>query len=179
MCVCETQVGFTLIMWSHKVHFCCQEYETKSGRAGPGNPTSPGQSVRKNLDFEPLSTTALILEDRPAYVNTHTYRFWLLDYPTVFIHNLPVENAFYTMGLCLHVSLIPSISVLSLFITPHSQLFQLLLYNTNSKRGGLLKVSSWPLFYLGILHFFQSTDCSASSTLCCKICLLGNITNEN
>ncbi|XP_038586775.1 TBC1 domain family member 14 isoform X1 [Micropterus salmoides] len=42
------------------------EYETKSGRAGPGNPTSPRQSVRKNLDFEPLSTTALILEDRPA-----------------------------------------------------------------------------------------------------------------
>uniref|UniRef100_A0AAQ5YU79 Rab-GAP TBC domain-containing protein n=1 Tax=Amphiprion ocellaris TaxID=80972 RepID=A0AAQ5YU79_AMPOC len=33
---------------------------------GPGNPTSPRQSVRKNLDFEPLSTTALILEDRPA-----------------------------------------------------------------------------------------------------------------
>uniref|UniRef100_A0A7N6FDB9 Rab-GAP TBC domain-containing protein n=1 Tax=Anabas testudineus TaxID=64144 RepID=A0A7N6FDB9_ANATE len=42
------------------------EYETKSGKAGPGNPTSPRQSVRKNLDFEPLSTTALILEDRPA-----------------------------------------------------------------------------------------------------------------
>uniref|UniRef100_A0A8C2YXJ1 TBC1 domain family member 14 n=1 Tax=Cyclopterus lumpus TaxID=8103 RepID=A0A8C2YXJ1_CYCLU len=42
------------------------EYETKSGRAGPGNPTSPRQGVRKNLDFEPLSTTALILEDRPA-----------------------------------------------------------------------------------------------------------------
>ncbi|TDG99919.1 hypothetical protein EPR50_G00199410 [Perca flavescens] len=43
-----------------------KEYETKSGRAGPGNPTSPRHSVRKNLDFEPLSTTALILEDRPA-----------------------------------------------------------------------------------------------------------------
>lgn len=43
-----------------------KEYETKSGRAGPGNPTSPRQNVRKNLDFEPLSTTALILEDRPA-----------------------------------------------------------------------------------------------------------------
>ncbi|XP_062240021.1 TBC1 domain family member 14 isoform X2 [Platichthys flesus] len=43
-----------------------KEYETKSGRAGPGNPTSPRRSVRKNLDFEPLSTTALILEDRPA-----------------------------------------------------------------------------------------------------------------
>nr|XP_046237172.1 TBC1 domain family member 14 isoform X2 [Scatophagus argus] len=43
-----------------------KEYETKSGRGGPGNPTSPRQSVRKNLDFEPLSTTALILEDRPA-----------------------------------------------------------------------------------------------------------------
>ncbi|XP_029310633.1 TBC1 domain family member 14 isoform X1 [Cottoperca gobio] len=43
-----------------------KEYETKSGRAGPGNPTSPRHGVRKNLDFEPLSTTALILEDRPA-----------------------------------------------------------------------------------------------------------------
>ncbi|KAJ0055825.1 hypothetical protein NL108_013220 [Boleophthalmus pectinirostris] len=43
-----------------------KEYETKSGRAGASNPTSPRQSVRKNLDFEPLSTTALILEDRPA-----------------------------------------------------------------------------------------------------------------
>uniref|UniRef100_A0A3Q3IYF8 Rab-GAP TBC domain-containing protein n=1 Tax=Monopterus albus TaxID=43700 RepID=A0A3Q3IYF8_MONAL len=43
-----------------------KEYETKSGRPGPGNPTSPRKSVRKNLDFEPLSTTALILEDRPA-----------------------------------------------------------------------------------------------------------------
>uniref|UniRef100_A0A3P9I367 TBC1 domain family, member 14 n=1 Tax=Oryzias latipes TaxID=8090 RepID=A0A3P9I367_ORYLA len=43
-----------------------KEYETRSGKAGPANPTSPRQSVRKNLDFEPLSTTALILEDRPA-----------------------------------------------------------------------------------------------------------------
>ncbi|XP_061664562.1 TBC1 domain family member 14 isoform X2 [Syngnathoides biaculeatus] len=43
-----------------------KEYETKTGRGGHGNPTSPGQNVRKNLDFEPLSTTALILEDRPA-----------------------------------------------------------------------------------------------------------------
>ncbi|XP_038124429.1 TBC1 domain family member 14 isoform X1 [Cyprinodon tularosa] len=41
-----------------------KEYETKSGRAG--NQTSPRPGVRKNLDFEPLSTTALILEDRPA-----------------------------------------------------------------------------------------------------------------
>ncbi|XP_030635567.1 TBC1 domain family member 14 [Chanos chanos] len=41
-----------------------KEYERRSGRAG--DPTSPKQSVRKNLDFEPLSTTALILEDRPA-----------------------------------------------------------------------------------------------------------------
>ncbi|XP_036407833.1 TBC1 domain family member 14 isoform X2 [Megalops cyprinoides] len=41
-----------------------KEYETRSGRSG--NPPSPKQSVRKNLDFEPLSTTALILEDRPA-----------------------------------------------------------------------------------------------------------------
>ncbi|XP_045081176.1 TBC1 domain family member 14-like isoform X2 [Coregonus clupeaformis] len=44
-----------------------KEYETKSSRAGPGHsPPSPRQSVRKNLDFEPHSTTALILEDRPA-----------------------------------------------------------------------------------------------------------------
>ncbi|XP_056298462.1 TBC1 domain family member 14 isoform X2 [Pseudoliparis swirei] len=43
-----------------------KEYETKSGRAGPGNPISPRHGVRRNLDFEPLSTTALILEDRPA-----------------------------------------------------------------------------------------------------------------
>ncbi|KAG9345479.1 hypothetical protein JZ751_008623, partial [Albula glossodonta] len=38
------------------------EYETRSGRSG--NPPSPKQSVRKNLDFEPQSTTALILEDQ-------------------------------------------------------------------------------------------------------------------
>ncbi|KAM9400496.1 TBC1 domain family member 14-like isoform 1-T2 [Salvelinus alpinus] len=44
-----------------------KEYETNSSRDGPGHsPPSPRQSVRKNLDFEPLSTTALILEDRPA-----------------------------------------------------------------------------------------------------------------
>uniref|UniRef100_A0A674AKE6 TBC1 domain family, member 12b n=1 Tax=Salmo trutta TaxID=8032 RepID=A0A674AKE6_SALTR len=30
------------------------------------SPTQPQQGRRKNLDFEPLSTTALILEDRPA-----------------------------------------------------------------------------------------------------------------
>ncbi|KAM6362075.1 TBC1 domain family member 14 isoform 3-T3 [Alca torda] len=41
-----------------------KEYEEKAGRAH--RPLSPKQNVRKNLDFEPLSTTALILEDRPA-----------------------------------------------------------------------------------------------------------------
>ncbi|XP_068133122.1 TBC1 domain family member 14 isoform X2 [Hyperolius riggenbachi] len=41
-----------------------QEYEERIGRA-PKSP-SPKQNVRKNLVFEPLSTTALILEDRPA-----------------------------------------------------------------------------------------------------------------
>ncbi|XP_007895912.1 TBC1 domain family member 14 isoform X2 [Callorhinchus milii] len=41
-----------------------QEYEEKARRAHKCS--SPNQSVRKNLDFEPLSTTALILEDRPA-----------------------------------------------------------------------------------------------------------------
>ncbi|XP_028857371.1 TBC1 domain family member 14 isoform X2 [Denticeps clupeoides] len=46
---------------SRKIH---KEHETKCGQFG--DPTSPRQSVRKNLEFEPLSTTALILEDRPA-----------------------------------------------------------------------------------------------------------------
>ncbi|XP_050803566.1 TBC1 domain family member 14 isoform X2 [Gopherus flavomarginatus] len=41
-----------------------KEYEEKTGQAH--KPLSPKQNVRKNLDFEPLSTTALILEDRPA-----------------------------------------------------------------------------------------------------------------
>uniref|UniRef100_A0A803WGH1 TBC1 domain family member 14 n=1 Tax=Ficedula albicollis TaxID=59894 RepID=A0A803WGH1_FICAL len=41
-----------------------KEYEEKTG--GAQRPLSPKQNVRKNLDFEPLSTTALILEDRPA-----------------------------------------------------------------------------------------------------------------
>ncbi|XP_058157280.1 TBC1 domain family member 14 isoform X2 [Dasypus novemcinctus] len=41
-----------------------KECEDKAGR--PNKPPSPKQNVRKNLDFEPLSTTALILEDRPA-----------------------------------------------------------------------------------------------------------------
>ncbi|EHB03671.1 TBC1 domain family member 14 [Heterocephalus glaber] len=41
-----------------------KEYEDKAGR--PSRPPSPKQNVRKNLGFEPLSTTALILEDRPA-----------------------------------------------------------------------------------------------------------------
>ncbi|XP_012579506.1 PREDICTED: TBC1 domain family member 14 [Condylura cristata] len=36
-----------------------KEYEDKAGRPSK-------QNVRKSLDFEPLSTTALILEDRPA-----------------------------------------------------------------------------------------------------------------
>ncbi|XP_076992456.1 TBC1 domain family member 14 isoform X3 [Tamandua tetradactyla] len=41
-----------------------KECEDKAAR--PSRPPSPKQNVRKNLDFEPLSTTALILEDRPA-----------------------------------------------------------------------------------------------------------------
>ncbi|XP_069850221.1 TBC1 domain family member 14 isoform X2 [Dipodomys merriami] len=41
-----------------------KEHEDKAG--SPIRPPSPKQNVRKNLDFEPLSTTALILEDRPA-----------------------------------------------------------------------------------------------------------------
>ncbi|XP_066548865.1 TBC1 domain family member 12 isoform X2 [Amia ocellicauda] len=40
-----------------------QEYEARTGKAA-NPPAQPGR--RKNLEFEPLSTTALILEDRPA-----------------------------------------------------------------------------------------------------------------
>ncbi|KAM5338073.1 TBC1 domain family member 14 isoform 2-T3 [Glossophaga mutica] len=43
-----------------------KEYEDKAGP--PRKPPSPKQNVRKNLEFEPLSTTALILEDRPAHL---------------------------------------------------------------------------------------------------------------
>nr|XP_006630427.1 PREDICTED: TBC1 domain family member 12 isoform X1 [Lepisosteus oculatus] len=39
------------------------EYEARTGKAS-NPPPQPGR--RKNLEFEPLSTTALILEDRPA-----------------------------------------------------------------------------------------------------------------
>ncbi|XP_078302432.1 TBC1 domain family member 14 isoform X4 [Panthera onca] len=49
---------------SKKIQKVYKEYEDKAGR--PSKPPSPKQNVRKNLDFEPLSTTALILEDRPA-----------------------------------------------------------------------------------------------------------------
>ncbi|XP_067258279.1 TBC1 domain family member 14 isoform X2 [Chanodichthys erythropterus] len=41
-----------------------KEYERRSEHTS--NSTSPKKNVRKNLDFEPLSTTALILENRPA-----------------------------------------------------------------------------------------------------------------
>ncbi|XP_030343712.1 TBC1 domain family member 12 isoform X2 [Strigops habroptila] len=40
-----------------------QEYEARTGRMYKPPPTS---ARRKNIEFEPLSTTALILEDRPA-----------------------------------------------------------------------------------------------------------------
>ncbi|XP_059962293.1 TBC1 domain family member 14 isoform X2 [Mesoplodon densirostris] len=49
---------------SKKIQKVYKEYEDKAGR--PSRPPSPKQNVRKHLDFEPLSTTALILEDRPA-----------------------------------------------------------------------------------------------------------------
>ncbi|XP_065098814.1 TBC1 domain family member 12 isoform X3 [Paramisgurnus dabryanus] len=42
-----------------------QEYEAKAAKSSQ-SPSLPSQSRRKNLEFEPLSTTALILEDRPA-----------------------------------------------------------------------------------------------------------------
>ncbi|XP_053556279.1 TBC1 domain family member 14 [Bombina bombina] len=41
-----------------------KEYEERIGRSSKS--PSPKQNVRKSLVFEPLSTTALILEDRPA-----------------------------------------------------------------------------------------------------------------
>uniref|UniRef100_W5KBY7 TBC1 domain family member 12 n=1 Tax=Astyanax mexicanus TaxID=7994 RepID=W5KBY7_ASTMX len=42
-----------------------QEYEAKASKGG-SSPSQSAQGRRKNLEFEPLSTTALILEDRPA-----------------------------------------------------------------------------------------------------------------
>ncbi|XP_052347556.1 TBC1 domain family member 12-like isoform X3 [Oncorhynchus keta] len=44
------------------------EYEARAGKAGSGgtSPTQPQHGRKKNLVFEPLSTTALILEDRPS-----------------------------------------------------------------------------------------------------------------
>lgn len=42
-----------------------EEYESRAGPA-IGPPSHPQPMRRKNLEFEPLSTTALILEDRPA-----------------------------------------------------------------------------------------------------------------
>lgn len=84
--------------YSSPLLFCLyQEYETKSGRAGPGNPTSPRQNVRKNLDFEPLSTTALILEDRPAYVNTRSHApryFGCWTIPHFSFTPFPLDQAF-------------------------------------------------------------------------------------
>ncbi|XP_055032183.2 TBC1 domain family member 12 isoform X1 [Misgurnus anguillicaudatus] len=41
------------------------EYEARAAKSSQ-SPSLPSQSRRKNLEFEPLSTTALILEDRPA-----------------------------------------------------------------------------------------------------------------
>ncbi|XP_076856797.1 TBC1 domain family member 12 [Brachyhypopomus gauderio] len=42
-----------------------QEYEAKTAKGGH-SPSQPTPGRRKNLPFEPLSTTALILEERPA-----------------------------------------------------------------------------------------------------------------
>ncbi|XP_016368791.1 TBC1 domain family member 12-like isoform X2 [Sinocyclocheilus rhinocerous] len=41
------------------------EYEARASKSDQ-SPSLPAQGRRKNLEFEPLSTTALILEDRPA-----------------------------------------------------------------------------------------------------------------
>ncbi|XP_069394923.1 TBC1 domain family member 12-like isoform X2 [Paralichthys olivaceus] len=43
-----------------------QEEEMKDSGVSPGPERPPAAGRRKNLEFEPLSTTALILEDRPA-----------------------------------------------------------------------------------------------------------------
>ncbi|EPY88695.1 hypothetical protein CB1_000159030 [Camelus ferus] len=56
-----------------------QEYDDKAGR--PSRPPSPKQNVRKNLDFEPLSTTALILEDRPAWCSRKVRDLWWQGIP--------------------------------------------------------------------------------------------------
>ncbi|XP_053423456.1 TBC1 domain family member 14 isoform X2 [Nycticebus coucang] len=56
-----------------------KEYEDKAGR--PSKPPSPKQNVRKNLDFEPLSTTALILEDRPAWCSRKVRDLWWQGIP--------------------------------------------------------------------------------------------------
>ncbi|XP_056627355.1 TBC1 domain family member 12 isoform X3 [Triplophysa dalaica] len=42
-----------------------QEYNAKVTKSSP-SPSLSSQSQRKNMEFEPMSTTALILEDRPA-----------------------------------------------------------------------------------------------------------------
>ena len=43
-----------------------EEDEAKDSGASPCPQLAPAAGRRKNLEFEPLSTTALILEDRPA-----------------------------------------------------------------------------------------------------------------
>ena len=96
--------------------FLLQEYETKSGRAGPGNPTSPRRSVRKNLDFEPLSTTALILEDRPAYVNIHTHTH------TVDPLVVGLSHIFYSLSLTAS-GVYTSENKASVSILPHHSFF--------------------------------------------------------
>ncbi|XP_063076864.1 TBC1 domain family member 12 [Engraulis encrasicolus] len=42
------------------------EYEARRSQSGHSPPSQSASGRRKNLEFEPLSTTALILEDRPA-----------------------------------------------------------------------------------------------------------------
>lgn len=48
-----------------------QEYEARASKLDQSL-SLPAQGRRKNLEFEPLSTTALILEDRPAWVSHKT-----------------------------------------------------------------------------------------------------------
>jgi len=45
---------------------CPQEEQVKDSGLSPCPLRPPAAGRRKNLEFEPLSTTALILEDRPS-----------------------------------------------------------------------------------------------------------------
>lgn len=70
-CSTLTNLWFCLHASEPDLLLFSQEYETKVSKPGQ-SPSLPTQGRRKNLEFEPLSTTALILEDRPAWVSQKT-----------------------------------------------------------------------------------------------------------